>query len=99
MASGALPPVLEAQIKDLFPQAASSRGNHRLDQADGDAESTLGAEQIRGELLKLGLRLCKRTIQKYMRAVRTHQPGGQTWATFLRNHAAQVWACDALSGH
>src|SRR5438874_6511053 len=55
-----------------------------------------GAERIRGELLKLGLRVCKRTIQKYMRNVRTHQPRGQKWATFLRNHAAQVWACDFL---
>jgi hypothetical protein len=55
-----------------------------------------GAERIRGELLKLGLRVCKRTIQKYMRGVRTHQPRGQRWATFLRNHAAQVWACDFL---
>jgi transposase InsO family protein len=55
-----------------------------------------GAERIRGELLKLGIRVCKRTIQKYMRAVRTQQPRGQTWATFLRNHAAQVWACDFL---
>jgi transposase InsO family protein len=55
-----------------------------------------GAERIRGELLKLGLRVCKRTIQKYMRNVRTHQPRGQTWATFLRNHAAQIWACDFL---
>src|SRR6266446_1992495 len=26
-----------------------------------------GAERIRGELLKLGIRVCKRTIQKYMR--------------------------------
>ena len=42
-----------------------------------------GAERIRGELLKLGLRVCKRTIQKYMRAVRTHQPRGQRWATDL----------------
>jgi hypothetical protein len=58
-----------------------------------------GAERIRGELLKLGIRVCKRTIQKYMRTVRTHQPRGQKWSTFLRNHAAQVWACDALSGH
>jgi putative transposase len=33
-----------------------------------------GAERIRGELLKLGLRICKRTIQKYMRNVRTQQP-------------------------
>jgi hypothetical protein len=29
-----------------------------------------GAERIRGELLKLGIRVSKRTIQKYMRAVR-----------------------------
>jgi putative transposase len=56
----------------------------------------LGAERIRGELLKLGIRVCKRTIQKYMRTVRTHPPRGQKWATFLRNHAAQVWACDFL---
>ncbi len=55
-----------------------------------------GAERIRGELLKLGLRVCKRTIQKYMRTVRTHQPRGQRWATFLRNHAGQIWACDFL---
>jgi putative transposase len=55
-----------------------------------------GAERIRGELLKLGLRVCKRTIQKYMRTVRTHQPRGQKWATFLRNQAGQIWACDFL---
>jgi len=55
-----------------------------------------GAERIRGELLKLGLHVCKRTIQKYMRTVRIHQPRGQKWATFLRNHASQIWACDFL---
>jgi putative transposase len=54
------------------------------------------AERIRGELLKLGIRVCKRTIQKYMRTVRTHQPRGQKWSTFLRTHAAQIWACDFL---
>src|SRR5205085_4967538 len=58
-----------------------------------------GAERIRGELLKLGMHVCKRTIQKYMRNVRTPRPKGQRWATFLHNHAAQIWACDALSGH
>jgi putative transposase len=47
-------------------------------------------------LLKLGIRVCKRTIQKYIRTVRIHQPRGQTWATFLRNHAGQIWACDFL---
>ncbi len=55
-----------------------------------------GAERIRGELLKLGIHVCKRTIQKYMRTVRTYQPRGQKWATFLRNHAAQIWSCDFL---
>jgi putative transposase len=55
-----------------------------------------GAERIRGELLKLGIHVCKRTIQKYMRTVRTKPPRGQKWATFLRNHVAQVWACDFL---
>ena len=55
-----------------------------------------GAERIRGELLKLGIQVCKRTIQKYMRTVRIHQPRGQKWSTFLRTHASQIWACDFL---
>ena len=55
-----------------------------------------GAERIRGELLKLGIRVCKRTIQKYMRHVRLPRPAGQQWATFLRNHAGEIWACDFL---
>jgi len=55
-----------------------------------------GAERIRGELFKLGIGVCKRTIQKYMRAGRTTRPGGQTWKTFLHTHAQQIWACDFL---
>jgi transposase InsO family protein len=56
----------------------------------------MGAERIRGELLKLGIRLNKRTIQKYMRAARPPRAPGQRWATFLRNHAPRVWARDFL---
>src|SRR5436305_13656103 len=26
------------------------------------------------------------------------RPRGQTWATFLHNHAAGIWACDFLPG-
>jgi putative transposase len=57
-----------------------------------------GAERIRGELLKLGIPVSKRTVQRHMRAVRPARPrgGGQTWATFVRNHAAAIWACDFL---
>ena len=89
--------VLEAQVKGLFTQAQGSRGNHRINQREMATENRLwGAERIRGELLKLGMYVCKRTIQKYMRNVRTPQPRGQRWATFLHNHAAQIWACDFI---
>jgi transposase InsO family protein len=54
-----------------------------------------GAERIRGELLKLGIRVAKRTVQRHMRDARPTAPhGGQGWRTFLRNHT--VWACDYL---
>ena len=55
-----------------------------------------GAERIRGELLKLDIRVSKRTIQKYMRQWQPQRARGQTWKTFLHNHAAEVWACDFL---
>lgn len=54
-----------------------------------------GAERIRGELLKLGIRVAKRTIQKYMKGVRTKH-GGQDWGTFISNHADNTWACDFI---
>jgi transposase InsO family protein len=63
------------------------------------AENRLwGAERIRGELLKLGIRVAKRTVQRYMRGAHPRSPHrGQTWATFLRNHT--VWACDFLQAY
>lgn len=57
---------------------------------------TWGAERIRGELLKLGIRVSKSTIQKYIYGVRKPGAPKQTWATFLRNHAWEIWACDFL---
>jgi hypothetical protein len=50
-----------------------------------------GAERIRGELLKLGIRVAKRTVQKYMRRPKSPRDG-QRWSTFLHNHV--TWACD-----
>ncbi len=44
-----------------------------------------GAPRIRDKLLKLGIRVSKRTIQKYMRQARRGLPPqqkSQTWATF-----------------
>lgn len=57
---------------------------------------TWGAERIRGELLKLGISVSKSSIQKYMKGVRESLSPKQTWATFLRNHASEIWACDFL---
>ena len=61
-----------------------------------DANRLWGAERIRGELLKLGLGVCKRTVQKYMRSARPPRPSSPRWGTFLREHAKEIWACDFL---
>src|SRR5882724_2375928 len=49
-----------------------------------------GAERLRGELLKLGIRVSKRTVQRYMK--KRVPSDGHRWSTFLRNHV--TWACD-----
>ena len=58
--------------------------------------STWGAERIRRDLLKLGIRVSKSTIQKYMRQVRQPASPQQSWLTFLDNHMSEIWACDFL---
>ena len=78
-----------------------ARGRLRVElidliQAMATANGLWGAERIRGELLKLGIRVRKRTVQQYMRSVRPRGQHGQTWGTFLRNHTHDIWACDFL---
>ena len=58
-----------------------------------------GVERIRGELLKVGVKVATRTVQRYRRQARPPRPHGQTWPTFLRNHAQDIWACDFLQIH
>ena len=57
-----------------------------------------GEERIANELLlKLGVRVSPRTIRKYMpkSPPGTGIPrGDQRWATFLKNHAREIIACD-----
>jgi putative transposase len=36
------------------------------------------------------------TLIRWHRGVQSHRGGGQTWATFLRNHADRTWACDFI---
>jgi len=55
-----------------------------------------GEERIANELLlKLRLRVSPRTVRKYMpKRPPGHPRGDQRWATFLRNHAHAIVACD-----
>ena len=55
-----------------------------------------GSERIRGELLKLGISVSKRSIQRYRRRGPVGPPS-QNWRTFLANHAAQIWAADLFT--
>ena len=76
------PPLAPATVALITEMAAANR--------------LWGAERIRGELLKLDIRVAKWTVQKYLRAARPPQRAGQSWATFLRTHAGETWACDFL---
>ena len=61
------------------------------------ANPTWGEERIASELLlKLGIAVSPRTVRRYMRRPAPSRPGSspQTWSTFVRNHAAEILACD-----
>jgi putative transposase len=59
------------------------------------ANCTWGEERIAAELrLKLGLTVSPRTVRRYMPRRPPVGPRSQSWATFLRNHAGGVLACD-----
>src|SRR5881227_812455 len=76
-------PRLSAEVRDLI--ATMAQENPRW-----------GSERIRGELLKLGLVVSKRSIQRYRRRGPA-SPSSQTWRTFLANHAHHLWAADLLT--
>jgi hypothetical protein len=51
-----------------------------------------GAPHIHGELLKLGFAVAQSTVAKYM--AKNGDPSGQSWGTFLHNHAPHIAAMD-----
>ena len=55
-----------------------------------------GSERIPGELLKLGIAVSKRSIQRY-RGRGPARPPSQPWRTLLANHATQIWAADLFA--
>jgi putative transposase len=61
------------------------------------ANRTWYVKRIQGELRKLGIKVSRGVVRKYMRRARKGLPPrnhGQTWATFIKNHAGETWACD-----
>jgi transposase InsO family protein len=52
-----------------------------------------GAERIRGELLKLGIAVSRRSIRRYRRCP-ARRPPARTWRTFLANHRPEIRAAD-----
>jgi putative transposase len=78
-------PRLSAEVRELI--GTMSRDNRLW-----------GTERIRGELLKLGIVVSKRSIRRYRWCKPT--PGGsQTWRTFLSNQLRGIWAADLLVVH
>ncbi len=69
----------------------------RLIVSMAQANPTWGEERIANELLlKLGLAVSPRTVGRYIRRLRPRHGGrrSQRWATFVRNYAHAVVACD-----
>ena len=56
---------------------------------------TWGEERVADELkLKLGIRVSPRTVRKYLDRKRPDRGADQRWATFVRNEAKAIVACD-----
>ena len=72
-------PAIPREIRDLIQEMSRANG-------------LWGAPRIHGELLKLGIEVSQSTVARYM----IKHPGrpGQSWTTFLRNHAAGIAAVD-----
>jgi putative transposase len=57
-----------------------------------------GEDKIAEEFAaKFGIQHPARTIRRYMVPRRSTPRGDQTWRTFVRNHAKEVWTCDFLT--
>jgi putative transposase len=54
-----------------------------------------GTERIRGELLKLGIVVSKRSIRRY-RWRKPVPPGSPRWRSFVANEIKRIWAADLL---
>lgn len=54
-----------------------------------------GAPRIHGELAKLGIKVSRTTVAKYM--IRRPYPASPTWRTFIRNQAPDIFAAEVYA--
>ncbi len=76
-------PRLSAEVRDLIARMAREN-------------PAWGSERIRGELLKLGIAVSKRSVRHYRRRGPARPPS-QTWRAFLANYRPQLWAADLFT--
>jgi transposase InsO family protein len=55
---------------------------------------TWGSPRIKGELAKIGIKVSKSTIEKYM--IRAPKPSSPTWRSFLKNHSKDIVSVDFI---
>ena len=53
-----------------------------------------GAPRLHGELTKLGIDVCEKTVSNIIRKIRKGKPPSQTWRTFIKNHMHNTYAID-----
>ena len=55
-----------------------------------------GQRRIQAELVRLGFKVCARTVARYMRRPYSGTPS-PGWRQFLTQHSKEIWACDLFT--
>jgi transposase InsO family protein len=77
-------PKIDIQIRQLIRQLSKNN-------------PSWGVPRIKSELALLGYDIAESTVAKYM--VKHPKPPSQTWRTFLKNHTADIVACDFFTAY
>lgn len=87
---------MATQIESHIQTSASDTAveDNPIDLAVGNGQPVVGRGTDARRVAETGRPDRKRTIQKYLKRMPQLRPSGQTWSTFVRNHAADIWACD-----
>jgi len=92
LASARIQGVLALEVALQGWPADGPDGDPRANPGDEPGQLVVGAPRIHGKLLRLGIEVAESTVAKYM--VKRPRRPGQSWMTFLRNHADGIAAVD-----